>query len=98
MTCMDAEREIKKIIFKYLPPREYQIFLFGSRAAGKNRPFSDYDIGVLGPRDLPIQNISLIEEELEESNIPYKVDVVDFNKVRPEFKKVALRHAKLWTI
>ena len=95
---MDTEKEIKKIIFKRLSPREYKIFLFGSRAASKNRPFSDYDIGVLGSRALPTQSISLIEEELEESDIPYKVDVVDFYNVRPEFKKVALRHAKLWTI
>ena len=95
---MDAEDAIKKIIFRHLSPKEYQIFLFGSRAVGKNQRFSDFDVGVLGPNEIPAGKLSLIEEELENSDVPYKVDVVDFYRVRPEFKKVALRHAKLWTI
>lgn len=94
---MDAAEEIKKIIFKYLPPREYQIFLFGSRAIGNHNPKSDYDVGILGKEPIPEQIIPAIEEELENSDIIYKVDVVDFNHVSPRFKELALKNIKLWT-
>ena len=43
-----AELEIKKIIFQFLNPKEYQVFIFGSRAKGKAKKYSDYDIGILG--------------------------------------------------
>jgi hypothetical protein len=32
-----------------------------------------------------------MQEELEESTIPYQIDVVDFKRVSPEFKNVALQ-------
>ncbi len=94
---MDAETEIKKIIFKYLSPKDHQVFLFGSRAVGNNNTKSDYDVGILGPKEIPTLNLSAIREELENSNIVYKVDVVDFNRVSPRFKGLALKKIKLWT-
>ncbi len=64
--------------------------MFGSRVNGKASKYSDYDIGVLGKNPLPSKTKVLIEEELEESNIPYKVDIVDFSLVSSGFRKVAL--------
>lgn len=50
------------------------ISVFGSRARGDNLPFSDLDILIEGavPRDL----ISTIAEQLEESRLPIRVDLV----------------------
>jgi predicted nucleotidyltransferase len=89
-----VEKEIKKIIFQFLDPKDYQVFIFGSRAKGKAEKFSDYDIGIIGKKALPFRVMALIEEALEESDLPYKVDVVDFALVPESFKKVALSKIK----
>lgn len=97
MNQNQVEGEIKKIIFKHFPPKKYQIFLFGSRATDTNRHFSDYDIGIMGETPLSSSQLSQVKEELEESQLPIVVDVVDLKTVDPEFKQIAMRKAKLWT-
>ncbi len=88
------EKQTKDIIFKYLNPKQYQVFIFGSRASGRAMKFSDYDIGVWGKNSLPSKTKILIEESLEESNIPCKIDIVDFSLVSSDFRKIALSKIK----
>jgi predicted nucleotidyltransferase len=80
---------IKEIVRKYLPDKDYKIFIFGSRAEGKNRKFSDIDLGIEGPEKISSLIHLNIEEDLENSDIPYRVDVVDFKTVSPDFAKIA---------
>jgi hypothetical protein len=87
-------KEIKKIIGKYIDLKKYDIFIFGSRVDGKARKFSDYDIGILGKKVLPFDKMALIKDELEESDLPYRVDVVDFRLVSKDFREVALLKIK----
>ncbi|MCD5396109.1 MAG: nucleotidyltransferase domain-containing protein, partial [Candidatus Pacebacteria bacterium] len=68
-----AEKIIKEIIFRFLNPKEYEVFIFGSRATKKAKKFSDYDIGVFGKKPLSGKQLTLIEEALEESDLPFKV-------------------------
>ena len=91
-----TEQEIRDIIFQFLNPKEHQVFIFGSRAIGKTRKFSDYDIGIWGKNKRPLSSgiKILIGDALEESNLPYKVDVVDFSLVSSGFRKVALSKIK----
>jgi len=67
-----AKNQIKKIIKRYLPSGNYKLFIFGSRVTGENQRFSDIDVGILGPEALPGYIKIKIEEELENSRIPYK--------------------------
>jgi len=98
MNDSQAETKIKEILFNNLPTEGYRVFMFGSRAEGKNRRWSDFDIGILGEQEIKVQILHKIESEFEESDIPYKVDVVDFSKVSDNFKKVALTNIKEWKI
>ena len=86
----------KAIILKSVPKDKYAVFLFGSRANGKSSRTSDIDVGIYGEKELPIMIKSTIEDELEESTIPYYVDIIDFNDVSEEFKKVALQSIVVW--
>jgi len=90
----EVNEKIKKIIFQFLNPKEYQVFIFGSRVIGKAKKYSDYDIGIFGKKPVPWHILSAIEEALEESDLPYKIDVVDFHSVASNFKKVALSKIK----
>ena len=74
----------------------YKVFLFGSRACGNARHYSDIDIGVIGNAKLSSIIKAEIEMELEESIVPYKVDIVDFYAVSAEFKKYALEKIIQW--
>ena len=94
---MEIEKRIKDTIYKYVSPSEYQVFLFGSRATGNNAKWSDFDVGIMGKEVLPYSKLEQIEHELEDSNIPYRVDVVDFARASDKFKRIALGKIILWT-
>ena len=81
--------EIKKILFKFLDHQKDRVFIFGSRAIGGARKFSDIDIGVKSEKQIDSLLLSDIEEAFEESDIPYTVDVVDFSQVSDKFKELA---------
>lgn len=66
---------LKQVINKHLDSSAHRVFVFGSRALGTNRKFSDFDIGIEGSR-LAASKYFDIVEDFEESNFPYKVDLV----------------------
>lgn len=90
------EMQIKDIILRHLPNQKHDIFLFGSRARQKHGIWSDYDVGILGDSPVSDKIIGNIEEELENSDVLYKVDIVDFYKVTSKFSDVARDDIKLW--
>lgn len=94
MTEQSALRIIKKIILGFVEQKTHQLFLFGSRANGKAKKFSDFDIGIKGAKPLPLKTIALIKEALEDSDLPFEVDVVDLARATEKFKKLALSKVK----
>lgn len=83
---------LKQIVRKYLPDESYRAFIFGSRVVGNNRKFSDIDLGIHGPKSLSPKEYITIKNEFEDSDIPYRVDLVDFTNVSAKFKQVSLRN------
>lgn len=83
------QNDIKNIVFRYLDSSDTKVFVFGSRVNGTNRKFSDIDLGLESNNSIPYTLVLDIEDEFENSNIPYSVDVVDFSKVSEKFKAVA---------
>lgn len=83
-------KTIKDIINEHLDPKEHKAFIFGSRATGDFRKYSDFDIGVTGDR-LKATVYFDLESAFEESDLPYTVDVVDFNDLSEEFINVAMK-------
>lgn len=64
------------------------VFVFGSRARGDHRQTSDLDIAVLGSHPVSIATRSQLEFGFSESDLPFKVDVVDLQTVDPSFRKI----------
>jgi uncharacterized protein len=52
-----------------------QVFVFGSRARGDHKPFSDLDV-LLKCKESHEVLLSEVREFFEESNIPIKIDIV----------------------
>lgn len=82
---------VTQIIRRHLPDQSYKSFIFGSHATGNNRKFSDIDLGIMGPRSLSSKEYISIANDLEESSLSFRVDLVDFTKVSDKFKQVSLR-------
>lgn len=90
------KRKIKQVILSYLQKEPVRLFLFGSRAQKNANPNSDYDIGYIPSTGFHYNQITRLKEHLESSNIPYKIDLVDFSKCDPIFKKEALKTTEIW--
>ena len=72
-----------------------RIFVFGSRASGLASARSDVDIGVELSRPIPPALLDQIREAFNGLPILQRVDVLDFSRVEPEFRKIALRRVEV---
>lgn len=87
---------LKELVINSLKDREVKIILFGSRARGEGVPSSDVDIGIIPLVELEDKELAILRERIEDSNIPYKVEIVNFSEVSKDFKKSALKEAIVW--
>ncbi len=89
--------KVKNTTLTFLEGEDVQIILFGSRAREDNSIYSDVDVGLI-PKSKNFDNrkITLLRDKLEEINVPYKIELVDFSSVSAGFKKEALKKAVIW--
>ncbi|MDR3628043.1 MAG: nucleotidyltransferase domain-containing protein [Ignavibacteriaceae bacterium] len=86
----------KKIVLDKIDKEKVTVFLFGSRAFGNARHDSDIDIGLWSPVKIDEFLISKINDAIEESVVPYHIDILDFTKVNADFRKIAMEKIILW--
>jgi uncharacterized protein len=84
---------LEKLVINPLKNSGFKIWIFGSRARGDHRPYSDIDLLYQFPEQSTdfSRLISRLKEELEESSLPYKVDLVDINDLAESYKQNILR-------
>ena len=88
------KQKIIDVVKSYLP--DAKVFLFGSRARKDNTPESDIDVAVDNKERIDSFVMSQIKEEVEESTIPFTVDIVDLNNVSKDLKEQILKSRVLW--
>ena len=88
--------QIRTCILSELGDQNVSIALFGSRARGDARRGSDVDIAVIAHGRWDERTMVYLREKLEELNVPYKVDVVDFSVVSDEFRQLAFQSLIWW--
>lgn len=79
-------QQVREILGQHLPGLEVR--LFGSRVRGTARKFSDIDLVVVGASAVPEQTLTGLRDAFANSDLPYKVDVLDWQAITPEFQKV----------
>ena len=89
-------KQIRSVILSRLKDYRFQLFFFGSRAIGRSGRASDIDIAILPITPLPRGLLSEIREELEESCIPYLVDLVDLSRSNPDFARHVKEEGIMW--
>lgn len=65
-----------------------EVFVFGSRAFGKTKRSSDLDLAIDAGKKLTRKEEQNLFDEFEDSDLPYRVDVVDLNSVKSDFGKI----------
>ncbi len=93
MISQEYIHRLKKIVRNFFPRTKDEIFIFGSSL--REKKFRDIDIAFINCSNE--KKIFELEEYLEESSFPYKVDLVNFNKTSKDFSNFVLSsEKKLW--
>jgi len=87
---------IKETIFKNLDNSEkYSVFLFWSRVKWNHKYNTDYDIWIKnGNEKMEFRKYLKLKRKLNE--LPYLIDLVDFNDVSEDFKQIATKNIEKW--
>jgi predicted nucleotidyltransferase len=75
-----------KIVEDILSKYPYTFYAYGSRAKGMQKRLSDLDLCTKDP--VPFNIKSHIEEDFEESNLPFLVTLLDWRYISPEFREI----------
>lgn len=81
-------RLISAILAAHAPGVEVRAF--GSRVGGTPKDYSDLDLALVGPAKLEPAIMATLREAFEESDIPFRVDLLDWHTISKEFQKVIL--------
>lgn len=79
--------EVCSILRRFLPS-DVNVFVFGSRAHGRLKPWSDLDLSLESNEPLSWSILADLAEAFDESRLPWKVDLLDRASVSPEFGKI----------
>jgi predicted nucleotidyltransferase len=77
---------VKDILQKVVP--DCEVRAFGSRVGGKVKKYSDLDLVLVGKKQISIGVLGDLKEEFQESDLLFRVDVIDWNSTSPEFRKI----------
>jgi predicted nucleotidyltransferase len=72
-----AIKELRRMVLDALGAHDAAVWLFGSCARGEVRQHSDIDIAILPRDELPLGFFGELQADIEDSKIPYDVDLVD---------------------
>lgn len=77
---------MRRILQKHVP--HYSVWAFGSRAKWTAKPYSDLDLAIIPDKPLSLDVSASLSEDFSESDLPWKVDVVDWATTRESFRKM----------
>ena len=77
---------VNAILAEHAP--DCEVRAFGSRATWNAKDYSDLDLAVVGDGPLDWRVLGRLKEAFEESNLPMRVDVLDWHAISESFRKV----------
>ena len=78
------------ILRQHVPDRE--VLAFGSRATWTAKDYSDLDLAIMGDEPLSPDATSALAERFSGSDLPFKVDLVDWARIDDGFRGIIRRH------
>lgn len=84
---------VRSALRRHVPDRE--VVAFGSRATWTAKDYSDLDLAVMGEEPLSLRTAAALDESLGDSDLPFRVDVVEWARIDGGFRKIIRRHGVL---
>ncbi len=87
---LDVEPRWKSLVDEILRlhgPRPCRVWAFGSRVRGTARRFSDLELAVDAGRPLTFGDTAPLASAFEESDLPWRVDIVDVVTCSADFRR-----------
>ncbi len=81
---------VRDILRKHLP--DHEVWAFGSRVKGRVKPYSDLDLAVISDTPLSLDVRGSLADDFSESDLPWRVDVVDWARTSDSFRKIIEQH------
>ena len=87
LKLQDSHLEIvKAILAQYFP--KVEVRAFGSRVHGQNlKKYSDLDLVLMTTEPISSRELALLDDAFSESNLPIKVDVLDWSRLKESFQE-----------
>ncbi len=79
--------EIVRTVLRASVP-QYDVWAFGSRVSHRAHPFSDLDLAIIADQPLDFALLGDIRETFSLSDLPIKVDVLDWACVSESFRGI----------
>nr|WP_288498308.1 restriction endonuclease subunit S [uncultured Pseudomonas sp.] len=80
---------VRDILQRHVP--QYAVWAFGSRAKWTAKEYSDLDLAIITASPLPLATSAALAEDFSESDLPWKVDIVDWAETSETFRKIIER-------
>jgi predicted nucleotidyltransferase len=77
---------VKAVLEKHVPG--CPVIAFGSRVREKHKRYSDLDLAIIGDGKLAPTVLYAIMDDFEDSDLPYRVDVLDWHRTNPGFQEI----------
>ena len=91
----DDLKTVQEILAAHVP--DCEVWAFGSRATWTAKESSDLDIAVIAQAPLSATVLADLNDAFRESDLPFKVDVVEWNDTSQSFRKIIEeKHVLLW--
>lgn len=84
LSAQDLET-VRRILAAHVP--ELEARAFGSRVSGGAGPHADLDLTLVGEGPLDQRRLEALKDAFSESDLPFSVDVLDWNALSNAFRK-----------
>lgn len=78
--------EVARILQTHVP--DLDVWAFGSRVKRTAKPYSDLDLALITRQPLSLEKLAAVNEAFDESDLPIRVDVVDWAATSESFRKI----------
>ena len=85
----DHRRLVLNILRANLPAGA-KAWMFGSRATSRARRYSDLDLAIDAGRRMTFDEIARLSEAFSDSDLPYRVDLVDWHDINDRWRRTIL--------
>lgn len=90
-THIDLHTDHRRLVLGILStnlPESTKTWVFGSRATGRARRYSDLDLAIDAGRRLTLDETARLAEAFSDSDLPYRVDLVDLHQIDDRWRRI----------